>query len=353
MQNQSMNFVLSTDAKPRLKWTPELHQRFIDAINQLGGAAKATPKSIMRIMEIPGLTLYHLKSHLQKYRLGKSQQLETCSDNKQQVYTETKSCDEQCSREIGLGDQNQITENMEISHALEMQMEVERKLNEQIEVRKHLQLRIEAQGKYLQSVLMKAQEALSGHNSSPIGIKLTNDELSQLVTMINNASPSSPISELTESRGLSLNSGKRKQDNGTSLCSLESSLTSSESSERKEEKHALEDIGDFKNSNTISPELPLMAMQSEEKSVSCPISVCVIRSDDSNNEANGRKRNEETKFDDSYVENCSYRKRCGKKLKKAKLSEKFDLNSKCQNDMESTSSKMLLDLNCSLNFCEP
>jgi hypothetical protein len=29
--------ILSTDAKPRLKWTPELHARFSDAVNQLGG----------------------------------------------------------------------------------------------------------------------------------------------------------------------------------------------------------------------------------------------------------------------------------------------------------------------------
>lgn len=37
LQNQNMNLVLSTDAKPRLKWTPELHQRFVDAVNHLGG----------------------------------------------------------------------------------------------------------------------------------------------------------------------------------------------------------------------------------------------------------------------------------------------------------------------------
>jgi hypothetical protein len=218
-------------------------------------------------------------------------------------------------------------------------------------VQKHLQLRIEAQGKYLQSVLTKAQEVLCGHNSSPIGIKYTKDELSQLVTMVNNACPSSPFSELTESRGLSSNCGKRKQNNGT-MCSLESSLTSSESSERKEDKNSIEEIVEFKNSNTIS----LMAMHSEDKSVSCPMSVSVASSDDSSNEANGRKRDAETKFDTSnYVEESSNRKRCGNKLKKAKLSEEMlDLNRKCQNDMESTSSKtLLLDLNCSLNFCEP
>ncbi|PON32528.1 Octamer-binding transcription factor [Parasponia andersonii] len=62
--------VLTTDLKPRLRWTPHLHARFIDAVNQLGGPQKATPKSLLRIMGVKGITLHHLKSHLQ-YRLGK------------------------------------------------------------------------------------------------------------------------------------------------------------------------------------------------------------------------------------------------------------------------------------------
>lgn len=36
--------VLSTDAKPRLKWTSDLHERFVEAVNQLGGADSKFPK---------------------------------------------------------------------------------------------------------------------------------------------------------------------------------------------------------------------------------------------------------------------------------------------------------------------
>ncbi|RDX79052.1 Myb family transcription factor PHL8, partial [Mucuna pruriens] len=316
MQNQSMHFVLSTDSKPRLKWTPELHQRFIEATNQLGGADKATPKSLMR-----------------KYRLGKSQQLETCSDNNQEDYIEINSSDGHCSREISLGAQNQITENMQIAQALQMQMEVQRKLYEQIEVQKHLQLRIEAQGKYLQSVLKKAQEALAGYNSSPVGIELTKAELSQLVTIINNACPSSPISELTETRGVSLNCGDRKRDRGT-MCSLESSLTSSESSGRKEEKRPMEEVGDLKSSNNVSHELPLMDIIHTEDKAS---------NGGSSNETSGRKRSAATKSDDGSSVEQPCGKRCGNKLRKPKLSEMLDLNSQCQSDMDSKT----LDLNCS------
>ena len=57
MQSQSMHLVLSTDAKPRLKWTPELHQRFIEAINQLGGAESEYSTSLVTLLF---LRLYYI-----------------------------------------------------------------------------------------------------------------------------------------------------------------------------------------------------------------------------------------------------------------------------------------------------
>jgi len=54
--------------KPRLRWTPELHERFAVAVADLGGAFVATPKQIMHIMDVEGLTIFHIKSHLQKFR---------------------------------------------------------------------------------------------------------------------------------------------------------------------------------------------------------------------------------------------------------------------------------------------
>ncbi|XP_057796754.1 myb family transcription factor MPH1-like [Salvia miltiorrhiza] len=53
---------------PRLRWSPELHGRFVEAVESLGGKYQATPKRIMQMMAVKGLQISHVKSHLQMYR---------------------------------------------------------------------------------------------------------------------------------------------------------------------------------------------------------------------------------------------------------------------------------------------
>ncbi|XAR67244.1 hypothetical protein NMG60_11001927 [Bertholletia excelsa] len=151
--------VLTTDPKPRLRWTVELHERFVDAVTQLGGPDKATPKTIMRVMGVKGLTLYHLKSHLQKFRLGKQphkefndHSLKDASALELQRHTASSS---------GIMGRS-MNDNVQFTDAIRMQMEVQRRLHEQLEVQRHLQLRIEAQGKYMQTILEKACQTLGG-----------------------------------------------------------------------------------------------------------------------------------------------------------------------------------------------
>ncbi|XP_054825593.1 transcription factor HHO3 [Prosopis cineraria] len=55
--------------KQRRCWSPELHKRFLQALQQLGGPDSATPKQIRELMKVDGLTNDEVKSHLQKFRL--------------------------------------------------------------------------------------------------------------------------------------------------------------------------------------------------------------------------------------------------------------------------------------------
>ncbi|XP_041024092.1 myb family transcription factor PHL7-like isoform X4 [Juglans microcarpa x Juglans regia] len=133
--------------KQRLRWTSDLHDRFVDAISQLGGPDRATPKGVLRVMGVPGLTIYHVKSHLQKYRLAK--------------YLPESPGDGFNDEKKSSGDSLSATDSspgMQINEALRMQMEVQKRLHEQLEVQRQLQMRIEAQGKYLQKIIEEQQK---------------------------------------------------------------------------------------------------------------------------------------------------------------------------------------------------
>ncbi|URD73667.1 Myb-like DNA-binding domain [Musa troglodytarum] len=158
-------------SRQRLRWTNELHERFVDAVTQLGGPDRATPKGVLRIMGVAGLTIYHVKSHLQKYRLAK--------------YVPESSADGTMSEkndDRNLNSGLESSPGIQITEALKLQMEVQKRLQEQLEASEHiiaihglvfgvsvlilmvqrqLQLRIEAQGKYLKKIIDE-QQRLSG-----------------------------------------------------------------------------------------------------------------------------------------------------------------------------------------------
>ncbi|KAF8651811.1 hypothetical protein HU200_063334 [Digitaria exilis] len=159
---------VSRDPKPRLRWTPDLHQRFVDAVNKLGGPDKATPKSVLRLMGMKGLTLYHLKSHLQKYRLGKQGKKSTGPELVNGGGFSAQGLSFPTPAPIpGVPAEEKNTGEMPLVDALRYQIQVQRKLQEQLEVQKKMQMRIEAQGKYLKAILEKAERNISFDANEP------------------------------------------------------------------------------------------------------------------------------------------------------------------------------------------
>ncbi|XP_043693820.1 myb family transcription factor PHL5-like [Telopea speciosissima] len=134
----------AASSKTRIRWTPDLHERFVESVNRLGGAEKATPKGILRLMDSEGLTIFHVKSHLQKYRIAKYMP----------ESAEGKSERKACSNNIAQID----PKTMQITEALRVQLDVQRCLHEQLESQRNLQMRIEEQGRQLKMMFEQQQK---------------------------------------------------------------------------------------------------------------------------------------------------------------------------------------------------
>ncbi|KAF3328095.1 protein PHR1-LIKE 1-like protein [Carex littledalei] len=177
-------------AKLRMRWTPELHDRFVDAVNQLGGSEKATPKGVLKRMKVDGLTIYHVKSHLQVSRV---------------FYALLQKCNEGSSerrptpQDLAAID---IKTSMDLTEALKLQMEVQKRLHEQLEIQRKLQIRIEEQGKYLQKMLEKQSSKPSssengakdgaGPSSSDANMEETTNDLNILEVDSSDGEDTSP-----------------------------------------------------------------------------------------------------------------------------------------------------------------
>ncbi|XP_011078838.1 protein PHR1-LIKE 1 isoform X1 [Sesamum indicum] len=136
-------------SKTRIRWTQDLHDRFVESVNRLGGPDKATPKAILKLMETDGLTILHVKSHLQKYRNVKSGPESVEGTGRSEKKTSTNNVA-----------QMDIETGMQLKEALQMQLDVQRHLREQLEIQRNLQMRIEEQAKQLKEMFDQQQRRI-------------------------------------------------------------------------------------------------------------------------------------------------------------------------------------------------
>ncbi|XP_076958459.1 protein PHR1-LIKE 1-like [Bidens hawaiensis] len=132
-------------SKTRIRWTQDLHDRFVECVNFLGGAEKATPKAILKLMDSEGLTIFHVKSHLQKYRMAKY------------LPESAKGDSEKISGMDAISQIENIT-GMQFKDALQMQLAIQRQLHEQQEIQGNLRIRIEEQAKQLKKLFDQRQQ---------------------------------------------------------------------------------------------------------------------------------------------------------------------------------------------------
>ncbi|KAF8115533.1 hypothetical protein N665_0025s0003 [Sinapis alba] len=165
--------------KTRIRWTQDLHDKFVECVNLLGGADKATPKAILKLMDSEGLTIFHVKSHLQKYRIAKY-----IPDSQEGKFEKR-----YCSKEM-----LDTKTGVHIKEALQLQLDVQRHLHEQLEIQRNLQLRIEEQGKQLKIMIEQQQK------TKECLLKTPNAEVSLSHSDSDHSPP--PISSLQEAEAL-------------------------------------------------------------------------------------------------------------------------------------------------------
>ncbi|XP_073140726.1 protein PHR1-LIKE 1-like [Henckelia pumila] len=212
--------------KSRMRWTPELHEVFVDAVSKLGGNERATPKAVLKLMNVEGLTIYHVKSHLQKYRTAryKPESSEGVSEKKPKNMAEAMSLD--------------LKTTIGITEALRLQMEVQKQLHEQLEIQRNLQLRIEEQGKHLQKIFEQQRKMEENKNktSSP-----NSNEPSQCQML------DDPPSSGDDKAGPSMDDRSNKKEVASDAClsaDQEHSCKNSMSPERESsEDHGLDSSG--------------------------------------------------------------------------------------------------------------
>ncbi|XP_054803071.1 uncharacterized protein LOC129306480 isoform X2 [Prosopis cineraria] len=139
-------------SKSRIRWTQDLHEKFVECVNRLGGAEKATPKAILKLMDTDGLTVFHVKSHLQKYRIAKYM-----PDPAQGKPDKKAHIDDVHHVDVKTG--------LQIREALQLQLDVQRRLHEQLEIQRRLQLRIEEQGKQLKMMFDQQQKTCNSFSN--------------------------------------------------------------------------------------------------------------------------------------------------------------------------------------------
>lgn len=163
-------------SKQRMRWTPELHEAFVEAVNKLGGSERATPKGVLKLMKVEGLTIYHVKSHLQKYRTAR--------------YIPEASDGSSGKKESSIGDLSalDLKTGIEITEALRLQMEVQKQLHEQLEIQRNLQLRIEEQGRCLQMMFEKQCKSMPGIDLGKGSSSVAEDVSAQLTDAVQSSS---------------------------------------------------------------------------------------------------------------------------------------------------------------------